>query len=198
MFHFSFGYHLHYIAYLWHGQLAMDALQKLLGANGAAIRGLNTPVNMPQGPRFLLRVDVDHFHPDPAILEQIEAMETEPIATFFREQRQEKDLEVELRKVKCLAWLARTVGEPVAAWFHEGDNGPLDEYAFGFRQTARVLYDAWQAACRDASDAPQSAYTAALWFLGADAPNRSESQWIHGGPAPWFPYWGNAAESAGD
>ena len=76
--------------------------------------------------------------------------------------------------VRALMWLSAEAGSPVGYWHHEGDHGMIADVFIGVGPFAMWENDReFQGEDWDESK-PRSAYTAALWHIGARVPNLDE------------------------
>jgi hypothetical protein len=144
--------------------------------------------------RPVLCVDVEPLEETPESLRaDIESIDVAAFDAFLRENptstwdgdEGRPELEWQRSLVRALIWLAREVGGPVGYWYHEGNNGLNADIFLGLGPFPAMWanYEEAQGNVWDEAK-PRSAYTAALWHIGARVTNLDESRTLRL-PASW-------------
>jgi len=124
----------------------------------------------------VLSIDLTLIKPSPALVPELPEIDVAPYVRFFRDNLEPDgtpdDNEL-LVRIQCLHWFTRTTGQPAAIWTHLGWKGLLHECCLGVGGAEPILHFN--------EDERRSSLTAALWYLGVDVPDHSESYWIHDG-----------------
>jgi hypothetical protein len=102
-----------------------------------------------------------------------EYLQTKPVPSDDSEDEHSK-VESERPLVRALMWLSAEARGPVGYWHHAGDHGMISDVFIGagpfamWENESEFQDEDWD------ESKPRSAYTAALWHIGARVPNEDE------------------------
>jgi hypothetical protein len=82
--------------------------------------------------------------------------------------------------VRAMMWLSKETGGPVSYWDHAGDHGLIGEEFIGVGPFAMWKNDEEDLGDDGDESKPRSAYTAALWHIGAKVANVNENDSMRG------------------
>ncbi len=98
-----------------------------------------------------------------------------PTSPWWYGDDSQEELERAQARVRALMWLSRQIDGPVGYWYHQGNHGLDADLFIGFGPSPSMWANhagrqgwAWDEA------KPRSAYTAALWHIGAQVKNVDE------------------------
>lgn len=173
--------HWHHYAYLWGDNRAVAGLLRLspritearvIPAPGLTLR------------RPILCVDIASLCDAPdGLREEIAGIDSTAFDAFLRsnpvptwdDDDDERVFQREQARVRAMIWLSREISDPVGYWYHEGDNGMVADHFLGFGgSTAMWANQRLRQGPGWDESKPRSAYTAALWHIGARELNLDE------------------------
>ena len=186
--------HWHHFAYLRGNEQAVTALSRFAPTiTEASVM----PAERSRVDRPVLCIDVEPLDTTPDGLQRAIAnvnstafegfLRSNPVPTWDNDDPV-RVFERERARVRAMIWLSQEIGGPVAYWYHEGDNGMVADHFLGFGGPSASM---WPDQVSEWDEArPRSAYTAALWHIGAQVPNVNEYESMFrafGSPWPRVP-----------
>lgn len=175
------GFHWHNFAYLAEGERAIAALGRM---SPSITHWMRMPLGIQcSDGRAVLCMEVRRPYAWPDTLSaELEGIDMTAFDEYLRakpilaedEEEDRSELESERPLVRALMWLSAEAGDPVGYWYHAGDHGMISDVFIGagpfamWENDSDVQGENWD------ESKPRSAYTAALWHIGARVPNEDE------------------------
>ena len=175
------GFHSHDFAYLAADDRAIAALGRMWPSITHAIQMPSSiwcsdgrPVLCVEGGRLdewpeILRAEIEGIDITPFD----EHRQAHPIRSWD-DQEDGWELASQRALVRALTWLSAEAGGPVGYWHHEGDHGMIADVFIGAGPFAMWENDSEDHGNEWDDSKPRSAYTAALWHIGALVANEDE------------------------
>ena len=174
------GFHSHDFAYLAADDRAIGAVGRMWPSITHAIR-MPSNIRCSDG-RAVLCVESGRLDEWPDTLRaEIEAIDITPFDEYRRanpistwgDQTTVQNWRLSAL-VRALTWLSVEAGGPVGHWHHEGDHGMIADVFIGVGPFA-IWENQNELQGKEWDDSkPRSAYTAALWHIGAPVANEDE------------------------
>ena len=175
------GFHSHNLAYLAADDRAIAALGRMWPSITHAV-DMPSDIRCSDG-RAVLCVESGRLDEWPnALRTEIEGIDITPFDDYRRvnplqtlvDQDDGSELASQRARVRALTWLSLEAGGPVGHWHHEGDHGMIADVFIGVGPFA-IWENESEFQGKEWDDSkPRSAYTAALWHIGARVANEDE------------------------